>query len=88
MVSKALRLCFFAVQSVKILFSCAYFCGRRLVDVAQICNLLYRRIAFGRSPEHSAPFPLAAAGGLKIRDTAECNSALLWLRLGRAKPLR
>jgi hypothetical protein len=38
--------------------------------VAQIFNLLYRRIAFGMAPD------LAAASGLKIRDTAECNSAL------------
>ena len=39
-------------------------------DVAQIYNLPYRRIAFGR------PLQLREAGGLKIRDTAECNSAL------------
>jgi len=39
-------------------------------DVAQIFNLLYRRIAFGR------PWQLREAGGLQIRDTAECNSAL------------
>ena len=38
--------------------------------VAQIFNLLYRRIAFGR------PLQLREAGRLQIRDTAECNSAL------------
>jgi hypothetical protein len=38
--------------------------------VAQIFNLLYRRIAFGR------PLQMREAGGLQIRDTAECNSAL------------
>jgi hypothetical protein len=37
--------------------------------VAQIYNLLYRRIAFGK------PLELREAGGLQIRDTAECNSA-------------
>jgi hypothetical protein len=43
---------------------------KRPADVAQIFNLPYRRIAFGK------PFDGRAAGGLKIRDTAECNSAL------------
>jgi hypothetical protein len=38
--------------------------------VAQIYNLPYCRITFGR------PSQLRAAGGLQIRDTAECNSAL------------
>ncbi len=45
--------------------------GERVADVAQIFNLLYRRIAFGR------PSKLRRARGLQIRDTAECNSALL-----------
>jgi len=44
--------------------------------VAQICNLLYRRIAFGRTPGGKS-FELVAASGLQIRDTAEYNSALL-----------
>jgi hypothetical protein len=44
--------------------------------VAQICNLLYRRIAFGRPLAFPTPTPIAAAGGLQIRDTAEFNSAL------------
>ncbi len=38
--------------------------------VAQISNLLYRRIAFGGLSEYRT------ASGLQIRDTAECNSAL------------
>jgi hypothetical protein len=40
-------------------------------DVAQICNLLYRRIAFGWAPGAAGSSGLAAAGGLQIRDTAE-----------------
>ena len=50
--------------------------GRTLV--AQISNLLYRRLAVGR------PFARRDACGLKIRDTADWKSALLWLRLRRA----
>ena len=38
--------------------------------VAQICNLLYRRIAFGRAWE------VRAASRFKIRDTAGCKPAL------------
>ena len=53
-----------------------FFWRRR--DVAQICNRLYRRIAFVRASEFTTP------GGLQIRDTAERNSALLWLGLRRA----
>src|ERR1035441_6063495 len=45
--------------------------GRRHVDVAQICNLPYRRIASGRRLKRRA------TGGLQIRDTEECNSGLL-----------
>ena len=44
--------------------------------VAQICNLLYRRIAFGIPLTFPTQPPMTAAGGLQIRDTAECNSAL------------
>jgi len=51
--------------------------------VAQICNLLYRRIAFGKSSAAPPAFALATASGLQIRDTAECNSALRRLRLCR-----
>jgi len=43
--------------------------------VAQICNLLFRRIAFGRSLEIVMSFNLSAISGLQIRDPAECNSA-------------
>src|SRR6266496_2671149 len=39
--------------------------------VAQICNLLYRRLAVGRVRT------LAARGGFQIRDTADCKSAPL-----------
>jgi len=49
--------------------------------VAQICNLLYRRIAFGGAPGVVKSFDPAAASGLQIRDTAEYHSALLRLRL-------
>ena len=44
--------------------------------VAQIYNLLYRRIAFGNAPRHLMPLDAARPSGLQIRDTAECNSAL------------
>jgi hypothetical protein len=56
-----------------------------LCGVAQICNLLYRRIAFGGAPGAPKSSDPAAASGLQIRDTAKCNSAPLWLRLRRAK---
>jgi hypothetical protein len=54
--------------------------------VAQICKLLYRRMAFGGAPGVAKSSAAAAAGGWQIRDTAEYNSALLWLRLCRAVP--
>ena len=44
--------------------------------VAQICNLLYRRIAFGRPSKSTPPPGPSARSGLQIRDTAEFNSAL------------
>jgi hypothetical protein len=44
------------------------------VKEAQGCNLLYRRFASG------GLFEVRAASGLKIRDTAEYNSALRDLR--------
>jgi hypothetical protein len=44
--------------------------ARRSADVAQIFNLLYRRIAFGRRSE------MRAVSGLKIHDTADYRSAL------------
>ncbi len=43
--------------------------------VAQIFNLLYRRLAVGRASA------FADRGGLQIRDTADCKSALLRFRL-------
>jgi len=53
--------------------------GHRPVQdlVAQICNLPYRRIAFGSASLLARPTELAAPSGLQIRDTAESNSALL-----------
>ena len=80
------RFAIFAVLSVKILFSRANFCGLRFADVAQICNLLYRRIAFGSASRPATACGVAAASGLQIRDTAEFNSALLRLRLRRVAP--
>src|ERR1035437_2645354 len=43
--------------------------------VAQISNLLCRRLPVGR------PFDGRSGGGLEIRDTAGWKPALLWLRL-------
>ena len=54
--------------------------------VAQICNLLYRRIVFGSSSPWARPHERTSPSGLKIRDTAECNSALRWWC--RVAPLR
>jgi hypothetical protein len=59
---------------VKILFFCANFLPALAGDVAQICNLLYRRIVFGWVPCATGLSGLATAGGWQIRDTAECNS--------------
>src|SRR4051812_30683776 len=44
--------------------------------VAQICNLLYRRIAFGRACEHLSLPNRQTRSRLKICDTADCKSAL------------
>jgi hypothetical protein len=73
---------------MKILFFCANFFPAVRSGVAQICNLLYRRIAFGGAPGVAQSFDPTAASGLQIRDTAEYNSALLRLRLRRAKSIR
>jgi hypothetical protein len=66
----------------------AHFCkdSCRGARVAQICNLLYRRIAFGGAPAVAKSSASDAASGLQIRDTAEYNAARLWLRLRRARP--
>jgi hypothetical protein len=45
-------------------------------SVAQISNLLYRRIAFGSASLLAKPPELAAPCGLQIRDTGESSSAL------------
>jgi hypothetical protein len=70
------------------LFFCANFLPALAGDVAQICNLLYRRIVFGWVPCAAGSSGLATAGGWQIRDTAEYNSALLRLRLRRAGSIR
>jgi hypothetical protein len=44
--------------------------------VAQIFNLLYRRIEFCKAFERSSVFGHSDACRLQIGDTAECNSAL------------
>jgi len=48
--------------------------------VAQVSNLLYRRIPFGRSPAQSESQEFSTAGGLEIRDTAGWKPALRWKR--------
>src|SRR5262245_15940517 len=53
--------------------------AERNPGVAQICNLPYRRIAFGKALVWSSASVPRSACGFQIRDTAECNSAL---RLG------
>ena len=50
-----------------------------LAGVAQISNLLYRRVVVGRALDKPT------RSGLQIRDTAECNSAL---RVGRPSPAK
>ena len=54
----------------------------RATFVAQVGNLLYRRLTVGGT---SKP---RTRCGLPIRDTADCQSALLWLRLRRAMSWR
>jgi hypothetical protein len=44
------------------------------IPVAQVFNLLYRRVALGKAVDNSGASD--ADSGLKIRDTAEYNSAL------------
>jgi hypothetical protein len=45
-------------------------------------------MAFGGAPGAGKSSDPAAASGLPIRDTAEFHSALLWLRLRRARLIR
>jgi len=44
--------------------------------VAQIFNLLYRRIAFGKPSTILMGLAFSTSCGLQIRDTADCKSAL------------
>ena len=46
------------------------------VSVAQIFNLLCRRIVFGGRWQSRCACDSVSSGGLQIRDTAECDSAL------------
>ncbi|MBE0543387.1 MAG: hypothetical protein IH623_18745 [Verrucomicrobia bacterium] len=55
--------------------------------VAQISNLLYRRIPFGRSVERTETRALAKASGLEIRDTAGWNPALRAFSPGKTEAL-
>ncbi len=49
--------------------------GKLLPGVARICNLPYRRIAFGRALRQLVSRELLAASALKIRDTAQRGEA-------------
>ena len=48
----------------------------RSAGFQSVFNLLYRRIAFGKAPPVRNAQGCPTPCGLKIRDTAECNSAL------------
>jgi hypothetical protein len=50
----------------------------RAEAVAQIYNLPYRGIAFGSAPPMAMRCEPAKVGGLQIRGTADCKSALRW----------
>jgi prepilin-type N-terminal cleavage/methylation domain-containing protein len=51
---------------------------RARISVAQICNLLYRRIAFGKGLIGANRTGESTRSRLKICDTAESSSALQW----------
>jgi hypothetical protein len=53
---------------MRILFFCANFFAAVCFAVAQICNLPWRRIAFGWAPGAARSFDPVAASGLQIRD--------------------
>ena len=55
--------------------------------VAQISNLLYRRIPFGRPPDDSKAHEFSEARGLKIRDTAGWKPALRAFSPGKTEAL-
>ena len=67
--------CRFVLLSRKMFAGSAEFLAYSPRNVAQIFNLLYRRLAVGRASA------FADRGGLQIRDTADCKSALLRFRL-------
>ncbi len=54
--------------------------------VAQVSNLLYRRLPVGRAAETRKPPEWTHGCGLEIRDTADLKSALRWLRFWRSRP--
>jgi hypothetical protein len=52
--------------------------------VAQIGNLLCRRMAFGSGPTFQGQRTCSRVGGLPVRDTADCHSALRFAFPARA----
>src|SRR6266511_346413 len=56
--------------------------------VAQISNLLYRRIPFGKPPDRSETQESFKVCGLEIRDTAGWKPALQACSPGETDPLR
>ena len=76
----ALFLCGPCIANVRFVVFLRRFFDPPRRDAARIFNLPYRRIAFGRASDFAGPPGSATTSGLQIRDTAESNSALLWLR--------
>jgi len=62
--------------------------NKRAKLVAQIFNLPYRGFAIGGGWESNQPSTHRSVCRLQIGDTAECNSALLWLGICRAGFIR
>ncbi len=74
----------FALLSVEVFAACA----NSPAPVAQISNLLYRRASSLRVGADRARSTVLTVCRLEIGDTADWKSALLWLRLRRARSLR
>src|SRR6266540_1927967 len=62
--------------------------GQACPAVAQISNLLYRRIPFGKPPDRSEAQEFSQASGLEIRDTAGWKPALRGFSPGKTEALR
>src|SRR2546426_11952717 len=62
----------------------ANFRWQRVPLVAQISNLLCRRLGVGKPSQTLSVLESTEDCGLQIRDTADCKSALRRLRLRRA----